>query len=272
MSEDEQRGSDECSATSSTRRIAGPQVANACYFRSTAATGRRKALLKITDRCDLRCAHCFVSATAAGDDMRVDSLARAIPRLVAARVANVTITGGEPLVHPKLTEILSLLREECLEVTVCTNAVALTDELIERALGLGCIRFNVSLDGVTADSHGRFRGDRGSFDATIRNTRRLADAGLLKGVLSTPNSLADPSEYEQLYELVDELGGEYLLMNPLSSFGRGILTRSRFEADTNTMMTIKAGVSRHLGPEKPEAVFIRFPNPSLALREHRIII
>src|ERR1700720_2057380 len=109
----------------SARRLAGLNLADACYFRSTAPSGKRKVLLKITDRCDLRCAHCFVSATAAGSDMDLGELTDALPRLQAARVSNVTLTGGEPLVHPELSSILALLRECDFDITICTNGVSL---------------------------------------------------------------------------------------------------------------------------------------------------
>jgi len=197
--------------------------------------------------------------------MDLSDLATAVPRLQAARVATVTLTGGEPLVHPELPAILTLLRGAEFDVTVCTNGVSLTDELIETAQRLGRIRFNVSLDGLSQDSHGKFRGNRQSFDATLANTRRLGGAGLLKGILSTPNQLANVSEYEQIYALVAELGADYLLMNPLSSFGRGINSHARLRADTAAMLDIEARVGARRQPGGPEAVFIRFPNRSRLL-------
>jgi uncharacterized radical SAM superfamily Fe-S cluster-containing enzyme len=105
------------------RRIASSEVADACYFRSRAAPGQRKALVQITERCDLRCAHCFVSATQHGSDIKLDQLTTdVIERLLAARVANVTLTGGEPFVHPDLMAVVELLTSRRLDVTVCTNA------------------------------------------------------------------------------------------------------------------------------------------------------
>jgi MoaA/NifB/PqqE/SkfB family radical SAM enzyme len=142
------------STASQARRLTTARVADSCYFRSGPAPGARKALLKITDRCDLRCAHCFVSATADGADMGLEELTAAVPHLAQARVANVTITGGEPLLHPHLVEMLEVLVEAGIEVTVCTNAVSVTEALIETARQLGHVSFNVSVDGTTAESHG----------------------------------------------------------------------------------------------------------------------
>lgn len=246
------------------RRIADDSVANACYFRSRARPGHRKALLKVTDRCNLRCSHCFVSATTEGADMNPDEVAEACGALVTARVANVTITGGEPLVHPELAEIMGHLVTAGLDVTVCTNGVGLTDELVGQALGMGRVSFNVSLDGSTAESHGRFRGNVGSFEITASSVRRLAQAGLLKGILSTPNALAGEQEYDALFDLTKELGAEYLLMNPLSSFGRGIRNR-RLRAEEEAMERIQIRIGQRATSADPEPVFIRFPNSFLPL-------
>ena len=246
------------------RLIANAAVANACFFRSGPERGRRKALLKITDRCDLRCSHCFVSATQVGEDMAASVLRRAIKRLRAAGVANVTITGGEPLVHPELTEIFDDLIAAGLDVTVCTNGVNLSDALIHRATELGHIKFNVSLDGARDASHGKFRGNPETFERTIANARRLADARLLKGILCTPQNLAEPTEYSELLALATELGAEYFLLNPLSSFGRGIHNQ-RLAVDEQGMRKIQLRLEQAANGHGPQPVFVRFPNSSKPL-------
>ena len=246
------------------RLVANTSTASACYFRSGPLPGRRKALIKITDRCDLRCSHCFVSATTDGEDMSASDLRGVIDQLVAARVANVTITGGEPLVHPDLHEILGDLVGANLDVTVCTNGVAITDGLIRRAAGLGRVNFNVSLDGARASSHGRFRGNLEAFERTVANLHRLSRVGLLKGILSTPNGLTEPDEYREILGLATELHAEYLLLNPLSSFGRGI-QNGRLAVDEHRMRGIQDRLELASGQDSPEQVFIRFPNSSRPL-------
>src|SRR6266487_1956509 len=62
-------------------------LAASCYFRTSVPTGQRKALVQITERCNLHCAHCFVSAGDYGDTMRTaDITSVLIPRLGECRV------------------------------------------------------------------------------------------------------------------------------------------------------------------------------------------
>lgn len=247
------------------RRLATPDHADSCFFRSGPPPGARKLLLQITERCDLHCSHCFVSANRHGEDMALDAIRSAVPTMIRSRVSNVTVTGGEPLLHPELVGILELLDDAGLAVTICTNGVSLDDLMVRELQRFERLSVNVSLDGLSAGGHGRFRGNRQSFDRTVEAARRLAAAGLLKGILSTPNQLATASEYEDLYDFGRGLGVEYVLFNPMSEFGRGTRNQ-RLRARDATMHEIRSAVDRSNSITRgPEPVWIRFPNEDLPL-------
>jgi radical SAM protein with 4Fe4S-binding SPASM domain len=242
----------------SSRRIAGAGVASACYFRTSTRGTRRKALVQITERCNLHCAHCFVSAHREGTDMELGRIeAELLPQLLEARVERLTLTGGEPFAHPDLVEIAALGRAAGMGVTVCTNATMIVPAAIEGLDQLG-VKMNVSLDGFAAESHGKFRGAPESFDVTVETMRELGKRGMLKGVLVTPNKLAATGEYRQLCRFAESCGAEYVLMNPLSSMGRGVAGRKRLAASEEYMRTLQLETSGF--DEELDMVRIRFPN------------
>lgn len=243
-----------------TRTIPQTGQASSCYFRTTTDDGARKALVQIDERCNLHCAHCFVSATKAGQSMPYgDITGLLIPRLAACRVERVTLTGGEPTIHPRFMDIVRAMRDAGTHVGFCTNATTLTDEQISELAGIGGVHANVSLDGFRPESHGRFRGDRDSFAHTVTTTRKLAAAGLLQGLLCTPNTLADDLEYRELCEFAAENGAAYVLMNPLSSMGRGVKSRSKLASPDDRMRHIFA-LTEPFASADLEIVHIRFPN------------
>ena len=233
--------------------------ASSCYFRTSVGGRGRKALVQITERCNLHCAHCFVSSTQIGDDMSLDAYVDLVlPRLISARVERLTLTGGEPFVHPELLEFCEATVHAGLPVGICTNATMTTDEQIAYLAELGNVHVNVSFDGFRPGSHGRFRGARDSFDTTVATTRKFAAAGLLQGLLSTPNALTRPAEFADLCAFAAKIGAEYVLMNPLSAFGRGVKSQGRLAAPDETMRAIQAVTERFA--EVLDTVYIRFPN------------
>jgi radical SAM protein with 4Fe4S-binding SPASM domain len=242
------------------RSISGTGQAASCYFRTTTEDGARKALVQIDERCNLHCAHCFVSATRAGQTLPYAEIAGAvIPRLAECRVERVTLTGGEPTLHPQFLDVVQAFRGAGMQVGICTNATSLTADQIAELAGIGGVHVNVSLDGFRAESHGRFRGDRPSFATTVATARRLAAAGLLQGLLCTPNALGEVTEYEQMCRFAVDHGARYVLMNPLSSMGRGVRSQGRLAAAADHMRAVWEATAPFDGPEL-EIVHIRFPN------------
>jgi radical SAM protein with 4Fe4S-binding SPASM domain len=243
-----------------TRTISQTGQASSCYFRTTTDGGTRKALVQIDERCNLHCAHCFVSATRVGRSMPYgDITGFLIPRLTACRVERVTLTGGEPTIHPRFIDIVRAMRDTGMHVGFCTNATTLTEEQISELADIGGVHANVSLDGFRPESHGRFRGDSDSFVRTVTTTRKLAAAGLLQGLLCTPNTLADDLEYRELCEFALENKAAYVLMNPLSSMGRGVKSRGKLASPGERMRRIFTLTEPFTSPDL-EVVHIRFPN------------
>ena len=243
----------------STNKIASDMLAASCYFRSSVRAPYRKALLQITERCNLHCAHCFVSAGNYGDTMPLEVIQNTvIPRLKACRVVKVTLTGGEPFVHPDILEIVRSLRNSGMGVGVCTNATNITDEQIDALVKIGGVHVNVSLDGFRPESHGRFRGNADSFATTIETIRKLAQKKLLQGILVTPNNLAEVEEYGEICDFAAKNGANYVLMNPLSRLGRGAVTKNKFAQSRESMQKISELADKFAS--HVELVRIRFPN------------
>lgn len=241
------------------RLIISEDKAASCYFRTSVEVPFRKALVQITERCNQYCAHCFVSAGNKGDDIELEKIHKIlIPQLKACRVISVTITGGEPFVHHRIIEIVSLFRDVGMSVSICTNATCINEDQIKELATIGAVHCNVSLDGFSPESHGQFRGDKKSFETTISTIRALAEFHLLQGLLVTPNILADVSEYSALCDFAVDNGAKYVLMNPLAPMGRGVRSLDKLAMPEEIMKQIKAETMAF--SEGTQLVFVRFPN------------
>lgn len=230
-----------------------------CYFRTSVEHPHRKALIQICEPCNEKCAHCFVSATKRGDYMRLEGIReQLIPQLAAARVNRVTLTGGEPFMHPDLLQIVAAFHTAGMGVGVCTNATMVTDGQITELAALD-VHMNVSLDGFSAESHGRFRGRPEGFEETVETVKRFARAGILQGLLCTPNNLAEDEEYAQLCAFARDQGAKYALMNPLGEMGRGANSSRKLRRPDDHMRRIR-DLTLPFVDDGLDMVHIRFPN------------
>ncbi len=233
----------------------------ACYFRTAADYPSKKSLLQITERCNLHCKHCFVSSVCSGQDMDLDLiLTKVIPEFVKNNISKVTLTGGEPFVYPHLIEVVEALRNNEISVCICTNASLVTSDFVNRIKGLGSIHFNVSLDGFSNDSHGKFRGNdsAGLFTHIMNNIKLLGSENMLNGILVTPNIYASIEEYKDICQFAKDNNAKYVLFNPLSEFGRGEESVSLSYTEQQ-MLDLRKAVEGY-SDSKFEIVFIRFPN------------
>ncbi|MFG3022272.1 radical SAM protein [Streptomyces sp. NPDC048254] len=240
------------------RPIITDAQAASCYFRTTVDAPYRKALVQICEPCNEKCAHCFVSATRRGDYMPLgDIQARLIPQLAEARVNRITLTGGEPFMHADLIQITREFRKAGLGVGICTNATMVTDHQIEVLAELGA-HMNVSLDGFAAESHGKFRGRPEGFDETVATVKKFGEAGIIQGLLCTPNNLAKDEEYAQLCAFARDHGAKYVLMNPLGPMGRGANSERKLRRPDDHMRHIRDLTMPFDGDL--DMVHIRFPH------------
>lgn len=118
----------------------------------------------LTDRCNLRCRHCyqasFTDRTALSAGQRVE-LADRILQALAPRPVHVSLTGGEPLLVPDLFELVDHLAgfEHLAQLDLITNGTLADAALLESIAARERIdRIKVSLESVDPEENDRVRG------------------------------------------------------------------------------------------------------------------
>lgn len=93
-----------------------------------------EAVWAITGRCNYRCRHCSVSAPNVDKltDLSMDDCKKVITQLEECGIGNVTLIGGEPLLHRNFREIVSELTERGIQLSqIFTNGSLITNDLID---------------------------------------------------------------------------------------------------------------------------------------------
>jgi len=167
----------------------------------------------LTDRCNLRCRHCYLGE-AGRNDLPLPLLDRALAEFGGMQGLRLLLSGGEPLLHPGFWELNQRLPAFPLRSVLLTNGTLVTREAAER---LSVHEAQVSLDGLRA-GHDSLRG-RGSFDAAVAGIENLSRAGKAVSVATMIHS-ANLDEFPGLERLVRGLGVREWTVDALCLAGR----------------------------------------------------
>jgi MoaA/NifB/PqqE/SkfB family radical SAM enzyme len=103
-----------------------------------------------TRRCNLACQYCNEY-----DDFSkpvpTEAMYQRIDKLAALGTSVITISGGEPLLHPELDEIIRRIRKRGMIAGMITNGYLLVAERIQRLNQAGLEWLQISIDNVTPD-------------------------------------------------------------------------------------------------------------------------
>lgn len=162
---------------------------------------RRKGYvrLEVTSACNLRCRLCFLSRhTARADELTTVELKGLIDQLAEMDIEWLGITGGEPLLRPDIFEIVNYAKQKGLKVKLNTNAMLITDDIVQR---LDVDIIHVSVDGLenTNDwNHGA-----GTFRKIVAAIKLLAK----RKMTIYSNTIMTRHNKGELFKLTDMLFG-----------------------------------------------------------------
>lgn len=249
-------------------RLYNENETSVCFFRTTVKEPNRKCLIQITEKCNFRCKHCFLSADGTGKQLSLDQIEnKVIPFCINNRVNKVTLTGGEPLFHSECISIINKFLDLGIRVTVCTNGSLISEEILREITDLRKIKFNVSLDAFSQKSFDMFRINKmqDSFKRILSNIQLLGKYNVLSGILVTPNIYVPVEEYYELCKFAKKQGAKYVLMNPLSEFGRG--SEENNLGYTRDELIKLREKTQELIDSSFEMIYIRFPNSGKKLSQ-----
>ena len=131
--------------------------------------------------CNFRCEHCSIKGFQGKSDRHSFTIAdvRELSRQADEMgLANIVITGGEPLVFPDFDAVVKAIDPQKFYITSDTNGWFLDAERAKHLKSIGVDKIQLSLDSLSAEEHDAFRHKPGSHARALRAIDAALDAGL----------------------------------------------------------------------------------------------
>ncbi len=139
-------------------------------------------------RCNLRCVHCYSQShdqEYSGELTHEEGL-RLIDDLAEFGAPVLLFSGGEPLMRPRLFELIAHARERGMRAVISTNGTLITPDVAAQLKEFGLSYVGVSLDGLE-ETNDKFRGMNGAFKLALEGIRNCRKAGIKVGLRFTMN-------------------------------------------------------------------------------------
>lgn len=178
--------------------------------------------LELTDRCNLRCLHCYADAlpdNSLTGKMTLTDWQGALDRAAAGGCKMVQFIGGEPTLHPHFSELLQYAHACGYSmIEVFSNATMLTHSVLATFRGTGA-RLATSLYGPDDSFHDAVTSVRGSFNRTLNAIRDALKIGIPVRVGIIANELSE-KEIASTVTLAREVGVEQITVHRTHAVGR----------------------------------------------------
>jgi radical SAM protein with 4Fe4S-binding SPASM domain len=171
----------------------------------------RCAKIKVTARCNLKCAFCDYWRMREPDELSTEEYCRLLDQFAAAGCTKVHLSGGEATLRKDIFQLLAHTAGLGMKANMTTNGTTLTPERAAKVVDAGTHSVSLSLDGPDSRSHDALRGVPGAFEKTFKGIRMLAKArdkakSKMKLRLNTVLTRHNFRRLPELIELAAELG------------------------------------------------------------------
>lgn len=218
----------------------------------------------LTQGCNLACRHCWLAPGFDADGsayptLPVELFETAIREAKPLRLSGVKLTGGEPLLHPGIQQLLEIVRREELRLTIETNGLLCTPAMAAEIAKSPDRFVSVSIDGADAATHEWVRGVPGCFEKAQQAVRNLAAADTPPQVIMTVMR-CNADQVDAVVRMAEELGASSVKFNIVQPTARG---ERLYETDQALSIAELIQLGRHvemkLAPSTRLQLFFDYP-------------
>ncbi|NQT46874.1 MAG: radical SAM protein [Candidatus Omnitrophica bacterium] len=182
-------------------------------------------LFELTYRCNLRCAHCYVTKGEQPDELKLDEICSIIDQLAEAGCLFLTFSGGESLLREDFFDIVNFARKRNFAIGIFTNGTTITPAIADRIRDSFPFKVEVSLYGIKKDTYEEVTRVEGSYERVRRGIDLLVERHVPL-VLKTNAMRGNCHQIGQIQNFAKESGATFRcdgMIIPMIDGGRGPL-------------------------------------------------
>ncbi|MFP3040274.1 radical SAM protein [Treponema primitia] len=122
--------------------------------------------VELTSRCNERCIHCYIPHENKISDIDPGLFRETLDQCRDMGLLNLTLSGGEPMLHPRFPDFLQTAKEYDFSINILSNLTLLNGETIAEMKANRLSSVQVSLYSMNADIHDSITKMPGSFEKT----------------------------------------------------------------------------------------------------------
>jgi len=122
--------------------------------------------IELTSHCNERCVHCYIPHENRTSDIEPLLFYKVIDECREMGVLSLTLSGGEPMLHPNFFDLLRKAKEYDFSINILSNLTLLNDEIIAEMKANRLSSVQVSLYSMDSDIHDSITQVPGSFVKT----------------------------------------------------------------------------------------------------------
>lgn len=175
---------------------------------------------EITNNCNYKCPHCRAYQEYHKEDEEMEKII--INEIINSKVMMVNISGGEPLLNPRIFDIAKTLYKKNIYLMLSTNGY-LYEKYRKKIVESGIKYVQVSLDGEK-ELHEKFRGMPGAYEKAIEALKMAKNDGLRTQMNVTITS-SNVNNLEWNYNMAKELKVDKVFYRRVVPYGKAKINK-----------------------------------------------
>ena len=174
--------------------------------------------MEITSACNLRCLHCYNDSGVLKNQINFVDFEKIVNEFDDPETS-ITLSGGEPLMHPDFKCFLDCLAAKKFKNSLIVTNATLINEEIAGYIAKSKVPVQVSINGMSSKEHDLLCGV-GNFERTMSGLEKLRDAGHNRIVIRCMVSASNVEHIEDFISIMAPKA-DTILLGFLTESGRG---------------------------------------------------